>query len=342
MTDREQFEEERRSVIGATDISAIVNKSPYGRTGHDVYMDKLRLGPPIKQTTRMRMGLHNEPLIADLYAEQTGLRPGSAEFCRMKTHPFIGGHPDYLVYNGDLNRGLECKYVAWLDPEKWGEAGSDKIPEGFFIQCQWYMMLTGLDLWDLAVLDGGGSLRIYPLERHARLIDHLLKEGRSFWINHVIPKVPPPVDSSESASKMLKAVWPQHTEEVKEATPEINDYAADERLAYARLKHCQEHHRGLVSQLQAFMEDAGRLNTGVGRYLWRTTNDSEKVDWKGVAYEVYLKLATIVGTPMITMDTYAANHTTIKPGHRRFTPPPKEKNPTEAANVAMTKETDHE
>lgn len=315
MTDREQFQEERRSVIGATDISAIVGKSPYNRTGHDVYMEKLGLSPPTEPSIRMRMGVHNEPLIADLYAEQTGLRPGTAEFCRMKSHPFIGGHPDRLVYNGDLSRGLECKYVAWLDPEKWGEAGTDKLPEGFFIQCQWYMMLTGLDLWDLAVLDGGGSLRIYPLERHSRLIDHLHKEGVSFWMNHIEPQIPPPVDSSESASKMLKAIWPQHTEEVKEATPEIEVIAGLERMKYATLKQAQEDHRGLVNKLQAFMEDAGRLNTSVGRYLWRVEKPPTK--WKAVAEE----LAAII--PDCDLMAIAAKHKADE--SRRFRPPPKEK-----------------
>lgn len=325
MTDREQFLDERRQIIGATDISAIVNKSPYGRTGHDVYMDKLGLSPPTEPSIRMRRGLHDEPFVAELYAEQTGLRLGTAEFCQMKAHPFIGGHPDYLIYNGSMDRGLECKTVAWLDPEKWGEAGTDKIPEGFFIQCQWYMMLTGLDLWDLAVLDGGGGLRIYPLERHARLIDHLLKEGVSFWMNHIEPKIPPPVDSSESAAKMLKAVWPQHTEEVKEADKDTDVVAESERYAFANLKHWQDVHRGHVNKLQAFMEDAGRLNTSVGRYLWRTTKDSEKVDWKAVAEDAYKHLVKVVGVPMVSLDEYITMHTTIKPGHRRFTPPPKEK-----------------
>lgn len=318
MTDQ-QFLEERRTTIGATDISAIVGKNPYGRTGHDVYLDKIGLAPPFEVSTRMRMGMHNEPLIAELYAEQTGLKPGTAEFCRQKANPFIGGHPDYLVYNGSLDRGLECKYVAWLDPDKWGEAGTDKVPEGFFIQCQWYMMLTGLEKWDLAVLDGGGSMRIYPLQVHDRLIAGLLKQGIDFWTDHIEPKIPPPIDSSESASKMLTAIWPQHTEEVKEATAEIEEVAANERKSYKVLKGAQEFHRGYVTQLQAFMEDAGRLNTASGRYLWRATKDSEVVDWSKVA----LDLGYIVGGE--EYEDLAQKHTTTKPGHRRFTPPPKEK-----------------
>ena len=110
----------------------------------------------------------------------------------------------------------------------WGTPGTDHIPQGYMIQVQHQMMLTGADECIVSVLvlpkmqaelpppdDADMVRRIalglydmgyfhqYPVKRNQTIIDHMTDEYVRFWNENVLKKIPPKPQSLEWVKKMI-------------------------------------------------------------------------------------------------------------------------------------------
>ena len=86
------------------------------------------------------------------------------------THPdydFLVSHPDRLCRESGgeqkIAAGLEIKTTNWMNFRQYGEEGTDKIPDYYLTQVIFYLGMTGLPIWHVAVafLNEGGGLRQY-------------------------------------------------------------------------------------------------------------------------------------------------------------------------------------
>lgn len=221
---REGWLQQRRQGIGASDIAAVVGLCDYGRTPLDIYLQKkgiLQVG----QTEAMYWGHVHEPNILQRYAQDTGLvvaRNSGEEVVifRHKEYPWCMATPDGLVYTSPEHvtatqdilplRLVEAKAVSQRDG--WGTPGTDEVPRGYLLQCQWQLLacsttLPGVDRVDLAVLIAGNDFRIYTVRANLALQEMLLEEGERFW-RRVEHDDPPPIEPNhERAAKLLGMLY---------------------------------------------------------------------------------------------------------------------------------------
>ena len=180
----------RRWFIGGSDIAAIAGLSPY-KTALDVYAEKLGLVPPFAGNQFTRWGKRLEAVIADCYAETTGLELEPGGFVMHEKYPWAGGNLDRQ--NRAARKIVEVKTANIRQADRWGEEGTDEIPEEYIAQCAWYLMLTGYSVADVPVLLGGNDFRIYRVERDEELEQFLIDAGARFWTDHIEKQVQPEV-----------------------------------------------------------------------------------------------------------------------------------------------------
>lgn len=200
----------RMQGVGSSEISSIVGiKSPKAKTAHDVYLKKRGLVPDEPPTLAMKLGTICEHPIAELYAEEMN--------CKLVTSPTII-HPDYpwaLCTPDRLwetkERLLEIKWVGWRMVHLWDPHDPEGVPGYVHCQCQWQMTVKGWKECHVAVVLGGEEFKVFQLQHSEKLERVLLDEAERFWLEHVVPGVPPAVDDTESARNMLEVLFRQKT-----------------------------------------------------------------------------------------------------------------------------------
>lgn len=176
----------RRTGLGGSDIAAICGLSRY-KSPMEVYLDKLGEIPPIEDNPKMKAGRILEPVVADWFAEETGMKvmKQNAIF-QHKSYPWMLANIDRWLPG--QNAGLECKNTAEFCRADW--EGS-QAPAEYVLQCNHYMAITGADRWFIAVLIGGWDFQWRVIERDESLIQNLITIEREFWHKHVLAKIPP-------------------------------------------------------------------------------------------------------------------------------------------------------
>lgn len=204
--DNEITVQDRMGYIGGSDAAAVCGLSPWTST-FELFLEKTgQRKSGFVEGERMRWGNILEAIIAQEYAEQTGSKIRRVnKLIRHKDYRFIGVHIDRRVLN--VNVVLECKSAGVDQAHKWGEPGTDEVPEYYIPQAQHTMLATGADRVDIAVLIGGNTYRIYELPRDPEYIEYLLKLEMDFW-KRVVDNNPPPIEGEDDA----KAAWPRTRE----------------------------------------------------------------------------------------------------------------------------------
>jgi len=182
----------RKEVITATDIAAICGLSPY-RSEFDVWMNKTREGIKLPDSTdAMSWGNRLEPVIAEAYTEQYGIKVIKAEFIRKDFDGVPAGcTQDYVSEDGKINIEIKTARSGYA----WGDPGTDQIPDYYLTQVTWQMGIAGQRMTHLAVLIGASDFRIYNVPFDQVFFDSLLEKAREFW-KLVVDKTPPSVDGS--------------------------------------------------------------------------------------------------------------------------------------------------
>lgn len=184
----------RQKGIGGSDIAAIVGLNPF-KTPMQVWESKVHPVQDDEQSEPAYWGNTLEEVVAKEYAKRTGRKVQRVNTqMQHKDFDFVLANIDRAVVNPDIagrvywtgdrlttDRILECKTANGFAVKKWGESGSDYVPDEYLVQCQWYLGVTGASVCDLAVLIGGQDFRIYTIERDDDLIGDLLVQGAAFW-----------------------------------------------------------------------------------------------------------------------------------------------------------------
>lgn len=183
----------RRTGIGGSDIAAICGLSRY-KSPMEVYLDKLGEIPPIEDNPKMKAGRKLEPVIAEWFAEETGMK------VMKQNSVFQSNEHKFMLANIDRwlpgqNSGLECKNTGEYARADWE---GTQAPTEYVLQCNHYMAVTGADRWMLAVLVGGWDFQWRVIERDEELIRNLITIEHEFWHNHVLEKIPPAFSHQDS------------------------------------------------------------------------------------------------------------------------------------------------
>lgn len=305
MSESENFDR-----IGGTTVSAIVGQNPWA-TPHSAYLQLRHEVSPTPDNEAMARGREYEPILAEVFAQ--GKPEYRVEHNRQGTdepelyvdekYPFLIGHPDRLLYakdSGDLIAGLEIKTSSITNRRYWGEVGTDAIPIHYLIQCQWYAGLAKLPKWLVAVafLDERGVLhdyREYNVIADEELFEVLVESAVSFWNDHVLPGIPPELETIDDTTKRWIAQrFPRNVEPLEAATPQEEQIMARFLRRKEALEAAQKEFDQAETELKLAIGDREGLKSETfGKVTWKNTKDSKRVDYHAICDELNVDSETI-------------------------------------------------
>lgn len=241
--------------IGGTAAAVITMEAagltpPFGKSAFDIWGKLTGLlkeeKPDAEKEDRFEMGRLLEEPIAIRFQRRTGLTVEKVPLIVHPEYPWYTGHIDRIVKEKPAD--LEIKTVGfyqdrdveWSDPAKGEEP---RVPIAYLFQAIWYCGLPRAGVGAMeresvffaAQFDFRSPLRIYEFpvddamrETHARMFEACQR----FWEEHVVKKMPPPVDparSLASAQAAVKLRFPSPTLGIVETD---NRYFVDLARAY--------------------------------------------------------------------------------------------------------------
>lgn len=310
---------DRKLLITGTDAPAIVGVG--FRTPCDVWVAKKHpelVAADDSAVERMYWGNVIEPVIAARYAETRGVeieKPGLMIHGQLK---WLGGSPDYLVKSRPV--GLECKNVSSWARNEWGSPGTDEIPMQYLIQCVHYMMLTGLEEWEVAALFDGNTMRVYHVFADVDLQGMLLEAEDRFFRQYIVGNDTPELETSGHLREYILRRYPFQSYRKIEVDP-YGDLELKEALRVLRTsKVLTARYKGEFEQaktrVMAVMKDAGELHwtDEEMKISWKQSRARNAVAWQALAEEL-LASSTM---PAAKKKALIDKHTAEKDGSRRF------------------------
>ncbi|MCE5269155.1 MAG: YqaJ viral recombinase family protein [Planctomycetaceae bacterium] len=251
--------EERKTGIGGSDAAAVCGMSPWA-TPLDVYMEKVgyldAVGRSAKEETPdMRRGTLLEPVVLQMYTDETGIVVHKPETALVSTvYPFMRANLDGVAV-GHEKKGIEAKTAR--NRAGWGEPYSVEIPLPYLFQCQHNMVVSGLDVFDVPVLFGDFEFAIYTVPADREFQELMVEQERAFWAKVVARTPPEPVNDAD-VSKRWRVSKPVSRKATK-ADLEIGGHLLAVREYFTRLEAYKE---SLEAELKRSMEDVEALVCG--------------------------------------------------------------------------------
>ncbi len=284
----EEWLGERKNGIGGSDAGAVCGLNPY-RSPLAVYQDKTGTETDDTDSESMRQGRDFEDYVARRFMEQTGKKARRANAIYKSTeHPFMYANVDRLIIGE--NAGLECKTASAYSADKWKDG---HIPESYQLQCHHYMAVTGAESWYIAVIILGKDFLWHRIERDEDLIRNLISIESAFWNDHVIPRLMPEPDGSESSERLIRQLAGKAASE-KEIPLSGFDEQLKRRMEIAELMDKLDMEKRTIEQkLKLYMGDAEIAENDRYRITWKNSR-TERLDTKALKQEqpeIYRKYA---------------------------------------------------
>lgn len=273
--DRDAWLRARRAGIGGSDAAAIMGLSPF-KSALAVYADKVSTSAPAEDDNdRLEMGnLREGPLLA-LYAKRSKRQvTRGGELLRSREHPIM------LV---TLDGTQQADGSLWASPgvveakayDIEGDGGD--IALNVQIQLQHELIVTGLE-WGTAVWMGAWAdkLKWLDVRPHEAFRDLVIEECERFWTDHVLKRVPPPPDRTESSKRALSLLYP-NLEEVTYLLDEGPAWADAWETFSGDAKEADAMKAELSARLKATIGDGHFMLIGDGRYFYRYVVKSKDV-----------------------------------------------------------------
>ncbi|WP_324728820.1 YqaJ viral recombinase family protein [Lysinibacillus fusiformis] len=202
--DRIEWLQLRKSGIGGSDASAILGFNRY-KSAFQLYIEKTSEFVEELDSEAAYWGNILEDVVAREFAKRTGKK--IRKINRMLRHPkhyFMTANLDRDVVGEKAF--LECKTASEYLKDSWN--GED-VPAAYLCQLQHYLAVTGYEKAYIAVLIGGNKFVWKEVDRDDEFIELMIQHEKAFWESHVLANVPPAIDGSASASKLLAKMYPQ-------------------------------------------------------------------------------------------------------------------------------------
>jgi len=313
---REEWLAARNTHVGGSEVAALIGMHPY-MTPLKLWLQKTGRVKATEETARMRLGKAAEAIILGEYQLETGcVARLNAKLFRHPEAP-LGGTPDAFRVEPD-SEGVELKWHGTHQRAKFGEAGSDEVPDHHFIQATVYAGLTGQPRWHFGVLFGNDGVTPYTIRFDADLYAVLVDAAARFWRDHVVNDVPPEIDGSDDARRYVEGKFPREKAPLRPANAREEEWLRALLDARAKASEIRALEETLRTYLEAAIgESAGVEAPGLGRVTWKATKDSLRVDWKAVYSSLLPKLPPDL---VEAAERLVADATTVTPGSRRFLP----------------------
>lgn len=323
--------------LGASDVPAACGLDPY-QSPLDVWLEKTGQVEAFGGNPHTRWGAKLEPVLREALLEQVQRRPalleelvpwyGEERILGISTsrqqvtvrHPtvvYLWATPDDVYMDGlsypEPFAGGEVKNRNIRVAHRWGEAGTDDVPDEVAVQCHVGMACLQLDAWHIGAYFGGSDFRTYTLTYDPVIAAELIARAKAFWEEYVLAGVMPPITSgAEHIAKTLARLFPTHTDLIADATPDENEQIATMCRVWSERKGAEVAEDLVGNQLRALIGDRAGIRGPAGRITWKRSKASTSVAWEAVVEHLRKKL------PGDVVDEAIALYRTEKPGSRRF------------------------
>lgn len=251
----------RMGSIGGSDASALIGLNPYMSAYTLWALKRGRIAPP-EENEAMRIGHDLEEYVAKRFTEKTGKRVRRRNSMIYNSdYPFAHANIDRQIVGEDA--GLECKTTSVLNLRRFKNG---EYPATYYVQCQHYMMVTGLQKFYLAVLILGRDFLVFEIARDEEEIAALAAAERTFWV-HVEQDTPPATDGTQSTADTLDAIYPGGGESIDltpclEAIYQAELARSDKEDAENRMKEAQ-------AVIKQYMGDSELGTADDYRVVWK-------------------------------------------------------------------------
>jgi len=211
---REEWLKVRQKGIGGSDIAGVCELSSYKSPLH-IYLDKKDLLPEIdEENIAMELGLELEPFLSKKFVKW--IKENEGLDIELKEMPFIlqDDKIDYFLVNLDRwfehpDRGqciVELKTATEFKRDQWK---GDEVPDEYYTQVQWQLMITGFKWGYLAFLIGNRKFDVKVIERNEKIIKSLKEKGIEFWEEFILKEIPPSPIGLTSDKEALEILYPE-------------------------------------------------------------------------------------------------------------------------------------
>lgn len=256
----------RSKGVGGSDIPVILGAVTY-KTPVQLWLEKRGKAEQedISDRINIRMGHKLEPIVVELFEEDTGFK------CRRqlkprthKEHPFMVGNVDRDIVGESA--GFEAKAFSPWNRDEWGETGSGDVPLAVTAQCAHYMELYKYEAWYVGVLLGIHDFRWFKLERHQPTIDKLIEIEREFW-SHVVEGTMPRILTGDDVALL----YPRGEGMIR-CTDALMEHNA------VKLREMKDDAKALDAQIESLATIVKEYMTGKGD-LWAMEGIDPLVTW---------------------------------------------------------------
>lgn len=270
-------------LIGGSDAAAVAGVSEY-RSPIDVWR-RIVEGADRPQTRAMRRGQLLEPVIRQMYQDETGAELLGTQRLRSKRYDFARASLDDLASFGGEKRVVEYKSANLRQVKRYGE-GDDEVPLEYLAQVQWYLALAELPRADLAVLLAGDELRIYPIEADEDTQRMLFDAADRFWRDFILTRRPPPPDATEGYSDWLHQHYPESKAPLLRADAEAERWAQGLRVARIARELAEAQEREARQHLEALIGEHEGIEGEGWRVTYRVSKGKPTTDWRALCFEL--------------------------------------------------------
>ena len=292
-----------RNTIGGTDISAILGCNPY-KSAFGLYQRLIGEAQPVPDNAAMQRGRRWENILAKIFEEEwedqrvidgfTGVNE-----VRLK-HPnveYLTGSPDrlYRVFGDHFHLmdrndfGLEIKTadISQKQLYDFSDANNVKIPDHYYMQCQWYAGLANVDQWDFIVGFFKGDKMVShescSFVFNEELYESMVEAAVDFWENNVLKRNPPQDALPAEMETYYRRTYPQHvTGKWAERTDETDYMVRSYLERQEQIRRWEEIQQGEKSRIIGVFGDCEALESELGNVSFKKNKDSEKTDYKAI------------------------------------------------------------
>lgn len=214
----------RRGGIGGSDASVILGNSRW-RTPLQLWMSKVGLDVEAEEPpdVQLRIGQLAEPMIAQLFMEDTGLAVDRREHVIVWSDAAEGlfCSPDGFVNDGGLGVG-PCLFEAKTADTSKADDWANGVPDYYVSQVQHSLFVTRLERAYVAVLIGTRDFKWAKVERDPAYWD-TNKDALLDFLRRVREQDPPAAGGGDKEA--LGRLYPRETGEVKPLTGQALDWS---------------------------------------------------------------------------------------------------------------------
>lgn len=276
---------EEMKMLGASDASALlgVNKN---RTAWDVY-NRIVNGIDTPDNKLLRRGRLMEPVIRAMAEEDLGLRLVGPQSLRDERRPWLRMSLDDAAIDDAEEVPVEYKSVIHWAADDYGDSGTDHVPEMHILQTQVYCHGKEAKRAHLVALIGLDDLRHYIIPAEPNLQGVVLEAMERFWVDHIKPQRPPPIDGSAGCSEWLAKRFPKQSKTFINADDEAERIAREYHVARqareaaeAREADCRNHLINKIGEAEGIAGEGWKITYRFAN--GRTGIDKEALERDGL------------------------------------------------------------